>query len=536
MKPIKIFLLLCLLLVVSTCKKDPETPSGSNKIEFGDSSIDSIFYFNAQVSTNLTNTGGKQILQHGHCWSKEPQPEIKDHHSSLGSLITPENFTSQIDNLDPNVKYYFRPYVTLQNDTIYGKQEGFTTLKTGKPKLTTSEVANITTISAVSGGTVLSDSGYTVTIRGVCWDTVHDFNVNICLGKTSDGAGSGAFSSNLENLKEGKHYYVKGYAINQAGTNYGEIKQFSTVPITLPTIETNAVTSITGNSAVCGGNITSSGNGTVTVTARGVCWNTTGNPTLDDNLGYTTNGTDIGAFVSYCSGLTPGTPYYVRAYATNSEGTAYGSQVTFMTDSITESSFVCGDAIIVQHTAGSISPVTKEVVYQTLKNIPGDTSKCWIDRNLGADRVALNKNDASEPSAGWYWQFNRKQGYQHSGTARTPSTWVTTTQTSSDWTTANDPCTLIGDGWRLPTSTEWTAVDAGWTSLSNVWSSRLKLHAAGYLYYTTGALNNRGAYGCYWSSTQYNTAKGYNLYFYSASSVVANYDKNFGFTIRCIHN
>ena len=97
----------------------------------------------------------------------------------------------------------------------------------------------------------------------------------------------------------------------------------------LPTVTTNSVTSITKNSAQCGGNVTSDGG--ATVTERGVCWSTYQNPTIYDNTTY--DGTGTGSFTSHITNLSPGTTYYVRAYATNSEGTAYGAQRSFTTQS-----------------------------------------------------------------------------------------------------------------------------------------------------------------------------------------------------------
>ncbi|MBR5832398.1 MAG: hypothetical protein IKY79_07270 [Bacteroidales bacterium] len=96
----------------------------------------------------------------------------------------------------------------------------------------------------------------------------------------------------------------------------------------LPTVTTNSVISIT-NSAQCGGNVTSDGG--ATVTQRGVCWSTYQNPTIYDYTTYDGEGT--GVFTSYITNLLPGTTYYVRAYATNSEGTAYGNQISFTTQS-----------------------------------------------------------------------------------------------------------------------------------------------------------------------------------------------------------
>ncbi len=99
------------------------------------------------------------------------------------------------------------------------------------------------------------------------------------------------------------------------------------VPATVATVTTEAISNIDKNTATGGGNVTADGN--ATVTARGICWSTSHNPTISDS--YTTDGTGMGSFTSNMTGLTANTTYYVRAYATNSAGTAYGEEVSFTT-------------------------------------------------------------------------------------------------------------------------------------------------------------------------------------------------------------
>lgn len=100
-----------------------------------------------------------------------------------------------------------------------------------------------------------------------------------------------------------------------------------------PVVATASVTSVTETSATSGGNITSEGSSAVT--ARGVCWGTAANPTIADSK--TSDGTGTGAFTSVMTGLAPGTVYHVRAFATNSEDTGYGEDVTFSTASLVKS-------------------------------------------------------------------------------------------------------------------------------------------------------------------------------------------------------
>jgi len=204
----------------------------------------------------------------------------------------------------------------------------------------------------------------------------------------------------------------------------------------------------------------------------------------------------------------------------------------------------CGGNFTVSHTAGSVAPLSKTVTYGTLRTnlatgsgFPaGGTYKCWITQNLGADNQATSSTDATAASAGWYWQFNRAQGYNHDGSVRTPSIWTTGFTENSNWTAANDPCTLLlGAGWRLPTATEWTNADVngGWTSISVAYNSVLKLHAAGYLAESGGAITQRGASGIYWSSTQ-NTIDHANAFV--NASVQTSQPKARGNAVRCIRN
>ncbi|MHC1776283.1 MAG: hypothetical protein AB9834_12830 [Lentimicrobium sp.] len=202
--------------------------------------------------------------------------------------------------------------------------------------------------------------------------------------------------------------------------------------------------------------------------------------------------------------------------------------------------FPCGSSITKDHVAGAVAPVDKTVTYGTVTNIPGEPAKCWITSNLGADHQANAPTDPAEASAGWYWQFNRMQGYKHDGTTRTPNTtWINFISENLDWQAANDPCLIeLGVGWRLPTYTEWTNVDAigRWTTWTDPWYSPLKMHTAGYLGYSDGSLSNRGSSGDYWSSTQYFSTNGWHLGFYNGQSNMYYNSKAYGFSARCVRD
>ena len=202
----------------------------------------------------------------------------------------------------------------------------------------------------------------------------------------------------------------------------------------------------------------------------------------------------------------------------------------------------CGFSMTINHlAAGGVAPVDKLVSYGTVNNIPGELpAKCWITSNLGASHQATSVDDPDEVSAGWYWQFNLKQGYKNTGTILTPAWTITIINQNSNWIPGYDPCKLeLGDGWRIPTKSEWLNVDAaggGWTNWDGPWNSDLKLHAAGYLAYTDGTLHSRGLTAVYWSSTQSGNLEGWNLGFWSGGSSVYTTTKSNGFPIRCVRD
>lgn len=238
-------------------------------------------------------------------------------------------YSHQVMNLGDGQTYRYEAYMICNDETIYGGEITFTTEQIPDPEspiVTTADVTDITQTTAVSGGNVTDDGGAAVTARGVCWSTSQ--NPTVSDNHTSDGNGTGSFTSNLTNLTANTTYYVRAYATNENGTSYGEQKSFTTLQnIELPTVTTADVTDITQTTAVSGGNVTDDGG--AAVTARGVCWSKDPNPTIDNS--FISNGNGTGSFTIEISGLTSATTYYVRAYATNSEGTSYGEQKMFTT-------------------------------------------------------------------------------------------------------------------------------------------------------------------------------------------------------------
>jgi uncharacterized protein (TIGR02145 family) len=283
--------------------------------------VTSVTLTTASTGGAITSDGNDAVTARGVCWAKTASPAITDFKTTDGTGTGA--FTSNLTGLTPATTYYVRAYATNSVGTAYGNEISFTTSSGGVPTLTTTNITSITMTSAVSGGNITTDGGGSVTARGICWAI--STSPTLANSKTTDGTGTGAFTSNLTGLTSGSTYYVRAYATNSAGTAYGNELSFTATSVQLPTLTTAGITSITPTSAVSGGNISADGGGSVT--ARGICWATATSPTIANSK--TTDGTGTGAFTSNLTGLTPGSMYYVRAYATNSAGTAYGNELTF---------------------------------------------------------------------------------------------------------------------------------------------------------------------------------------------------------------
>ena len=292
--------------------------------------ITNITQTTATAGGNVISDGGANVTIKGICWSTIANPTINDSNVSDGGGTG--IYTLNLSALTPNTLYHLRTYATNVVGTAYGADIVFSTLVTPViPTVTTTIISSIAQTTATAGGNVTSDGNSIVLVKGVCWST--NLNPTTANFTTSDGSGTGLYISALTGLSPNSLYHVRAYATNSAGTGYGNDISFTTLnsPIVVPTVSsTTSVTNIAKTTAISGGSISTDGG--ASVTARGVCWATTINPTIANS--FTNDGTGTGVFISNMTGMTMSTNYHVRAYATNSVGTAYGNDIAFRTDDV----------------------------------------------------------------------------------------------------------------------------------------------------------------------------------------------------------
>ncbi len=437
---------------------------------------------------NITKDGGAAVTERGICWAATVNPTISGTKTSNGSGTG--SFTATITGLTPGSAYHVRAYATNSVGTAYGNDIPFTASAV-TPILTTTAISSPTRTTAVSGGNVTNNGGAAVTARGVCWSTSSG---PVATGShTSDGTGNGTFTSNISGLSPGTTYYVRAYATNPAGISYGNEIFFTTSPVQVPTLTTTAVTGVTLTTAISGGIITDDNGGAVT--AKGVCWNTSGSPTTSDPK--TSDGTGIGSFTSNISALTAGAIYYVRAFATNSMGTGYGSQIRFST---------------------SVSDIDGNIYYTVAIG-----TQLWMQSNLKTTR--LNDNtpipNVADNTA---WANLTSLGY--SSYENSPS-YGSTYGMNYNWY-AVETNMLCPAGWHVPTDdqfkilemylgmtqleadkTGWRGVNQGtqlkftslWNPSNGTNSSGFAALGGGYRYGVDGTFNDLGVVSYWWSST-----------------------------------
>ncbi len=327
LKILLIILPLIITIIIFSCEKDtPVIPQEDiNKIAITDLTSGNVSYRSATVSSQISETYGIKIEQHGHCWSTDINSEITDNKTELGTFSS-GTFTSNLTGLEPNTTYYIRAYIIF-NDIVYYSDNNinFSTVAIGFPVVSTKEVTNITAFTTECGGEITENNGGDVTARGVCWSNKSLPTIEHEDSITTDDAGMGEFTSIIDSLEYGTKYYVRAYATNDAGTSYGNEILFRTD--TSATIITLDISDTTAISATVGGNITNDGD--ASITSRGICYNNTGIPTINDSVSYSGNGT--GSFTINLESLYIDSTYYVRAFAINEAGVSYGEEKSFET-------------------------------------------------------------------------------------------------------------------------------------------------------------------------------------------------------------
>ena len=457
--------------------------------------VSSITATTAISGGEVTTDGDAEVAERGVCWATEPNPTVDDNHTSDGTGMG--TFTSSLTDLTSGTTYYVRAYATNSVGTAYGEEVSFTTMESQQDTCATISLAFSEDFESYTTSTTAATGVQPDCWQLVREDVPMTEAKRPQLYCRSDFAHSGNYSLKMENrcvyampalsdsvelnqvrlemylrqpnasyrlqvgVWEESGTFVSVATFNNSttdvervvcdfsnysgngrriafrnvlggGVNYNYSYNYldDIIIVTLPTVTTGSVSEITVTWAACNGEVTDDGG--AEVTKRGVCWSTEPSPTIDGE--HTSDGGGTGTFMSNLTGLESNTTYYVRAYATNSVGTAYGEVVSFTTLALPD-----GDA---QPCPGAETVTDYDGnVYNTVKI----GEQCWMRENLRT----LHYADGMD-AYGWYDTNN-----------------VAICGISYSWSEAMHEETfsyavpsgvqgICPTGWHLPSSAEWT--------------------------------------------------------------------------------
>lgn len=550
------------------------------------SDVENITATSALLQGNVSSSGSAAVDERGFCWSTDNHvPTTNDNKEMRGSGTG--SFSLTLTGLQHSTTYWVRAYAHNSAGTAYGQAKQFRTSDV-VPSVTTTPASAITSHSATVGGNVTDNGGEDLDARGICYSaTVATPTLTNGTVVAHGSTGTGTFSIGLTGLQRNTDYRFCAYATNSVGTSYGEVLLLHT-PCELPTVTTaTPVIDESNNNITCGGAVTDDGGGGIV--DRGVCWSTSANPTTSGSHASAVTVTGDDFTCAPLSGLSAGTTYHVRAYATNSAGTGYGTDLTFTTPAAFYVGSLTGLFSVsatqqVQFSRGNLQYQAStstwrfateqyNIVDSASNHSISATTSNWIDlfgwstsgynghnphQTSSSDNYTNGTNDIAGTQYDWgvhnsisnggnmadMWRTLTKDEWQYLLNTRTGASskrgYATITTTTGSvaglvllpdtWSTPAG-CTFSASGSNSYTSTQWDAMQE---------AGAVFLPAAGYRQGTS--IKNPATYGGrYWTATiNASTSKPYHLNFNGSTSASpsANTTINayYGLSVRLVHN
>lgn len=286
-------------------------------------------YSTFATSGGFIENGDKvQISDKGIVWNITASPTLEKNCGYTSDGPGSGTFISIMSGLTKNTSYFVRAYASNKFGTAYGNEVRFTTsdkVFTVLPRIVTKSATEIRSSAATSGGIIDFEGTPKFVTCGICWSKLAEPTIKDNV--LTDSTNSLNFTCRIKNLDGNTSYHVRAFATNEGGTSYGNEVLFTTLINGYPVVVLTNISEVDMSAALFEGNVLLDDDNIIS--ARGICWSTNPEPTITNDT--TINGTGLGIFTSRISGLSSGTAYYIRAYATNSAGTAYSDVYRFTT-------------------------------------------------------------------------------------------------------------------------------------------------------------------------------------------------------------
>lgn len=411
---------LCAIALLSSCEKDVQPESQTiqilkekEKIEIG---VDSVTIRGEYVYQGVINDLKLRVSKEEHLHGADDFP----------AALSGKSYTVNITGLEAGTLYYYCYIADFGSVTDWHSEVYSFTTASELPMVETLEVLMIDSLKARVKCKVSYEGGAEVTERGVCWNEYGDPTTDDDRLAHAEG-GMGEYTCQLTGLQPFTKYYVRAYAKNACGTNYGAVMELVTgLEVNLPTVVTMEITGVSVTTASCLCTVVDDGGSEVF--ERGACWSVDPNPNIADFV-YADGG-GLGDYVISMAELEANTTYYARAYAKNSKGVNYGETMSFST---LEYIFAPLGAL-----DGRFSVAENRQVWFSQGNLQYNPSlDKWQFAENQFDYIGESNANAAENYAGWLDLFGwGTSGYDHGAMCYQP--WGTINAVEYYWAYGNE--------------------------------------------------------------------------------------------------
>ena len=341
------------------------------------------------VTSELLDDGGSDVMLSGFCYDEadDKAPNFMDRVSNV--TLSGNTITATIRGVAPLRTYQIRAYGASVKGLAYSEMATVTTEKAIVPFLSPVTLKDSTLYSMTAVAKVLEQGSAEVTAKGFCWSidnpepTIDNNNIP-CKPEEDE------FSIHLKDLTLETTYYICAYAVNEYGIGYSEVFAYSTAEKKLPELSTITQAASTDLSVSVRAKVIDGG--IPAFTESGFCWSaTTQEPTISDST-MKSDGKELDMTLN---SLKPATTYYIRAYATNEVGTAYGEVFAFTTADAKAPTV----SAVTQTASSNFSVSFKADITDTGTADVSESGFCWSTANQ-LPTTADNKNKLNGPTLG----------------------------------------------------------------------------------------------------------------------------------------